>query len=321
MEPYDAVAFSGGGATAAVFLGALRYLEHTGGLAAARTFAGTSAGAIMALLCALGWRADRMLCWVLENVLSVTDLDVEGILELPARLGIDGGERLEAALRSALPSDWGGKATFLELAKRTGCHLVVCVVNVTCARTEFLSVETAPDLDVVTAVRASTAIPLLYAPVAYRGCLYVDGGLFENLPTSWAGACGLAVRRILAVNVALPFFQPGRLEGPAPEEETQPGIVEYLSMLVRAMVVAANGGGREPAGGAGGSSGVVRVDIEPYEGRCFFSHEKMRFDVDEDGVREMARHGYRQMRAFAEAAAAAEAAKSAAGSSSSAAVA
>ena len=292
--PYDALVFSGGGAAAAVFIGAVRYLEHTGDLpGSARTFVGTSAGAIVALMCALGWGAAEMMEWVLRCLPQLAELDVEGVLELPARLGIDDGARLEAALRGALPAEWGGRATFLELAKRTGRHLVVCASNVTRAAPEYLSVETAPDLDVVCAVRMSTAIPIVYAPVLYRGDLYVDGALFENLPTGFVHSAALRAGRVLALNVALPFFQPPADEGGG----GRPGLVEYLALLLRAAVVGANRGSAASQPAQQQPQQLTRVDIRPFRPDAHFCARTLRFEIDAGEIRAMADHGYRQVRA------------------------
>lgn len=298
---FDAVVFSGGGATAGVFIGAARYLEHVGVLpGAVRTFAGTSAGAMMALFCALGWNAKRVQAWVLRYLPDLSEVDVEGILELPTRLGLDDGARLEAALRAALPASWGGAVTFVELAKRTGRHLVICAANVTLSRSEFLSIDTAPDLDVVKAVRMSASVPLVFSPVTHQGCLYVDGALYDNLPTGFASASALRSRRTLAINVDLPFFRRGAEQpsaGTDAEPPQPPGLVEFLYMLVRAAVVGANGGG---AAAAAQDGSVVRVDIKPYESAgstCgYFCAKTMRFNIDEADVRAMADHGYERTR-------------------------
>jgi hypothetical protein len=46
----------------------------------------------------------------------------------------------------------------------------------------YFDVDATPDLAIARAVRASSAVPLLFAPVEIDGELFVDGGLLKNLP-------------------------------------------------------------------------------------------------------------------------------------------
>jgi len=54
--------------------------------------------------------------------------------------------------------------------------------------------------DLGIALRATTAVPGVFAPVDYDGSLMVDGGLLNNLPIDIAKAAG--IQHVLAVNVA-----------------------------------------------------------------------------------------------------------------------
>ena len=42
--------------------------------------------------------------------------------------------------------------------------------------------DNTPDAEVFMALRASIAIPILFEPVLYKGNLYIDGCIFENIP-------------------------------------------------------------------------------------------------------------------------------------------
>ena len=64
---FDTVVFSGGGPAGVTFVGCIRYLEHLGIAGAVRTYVGTSAGAIMAVLCASGLTADELQAWLVRH--------------------------------------------------------------------------------------------------------------------------------------------------------------------------------------------------------------------------------------------------------------
>ena len=57
--------------------------------------------------------------------------------------------------------------------------------------------------DIVQAMRASMAIPVVFSPIEFDGRLLVDGGLVDNLPVSLARAMGADV--IIAVDVTPPL--------------------------------------------------------------------------------------------------------------------
>ncbi|WP_343654969.1 patatin-like phospholipase family protein [Cupriavidus sp.] len=63
------------------------------------------------------------------------------------------------------------------------------------------------------AIRASAAVPGLFAPFAVDGRTLVDGGLVSNLPVQMARDMGADI--VIAVNVATPLDDPATLDSPA----------------------------------------------------------------------------------------------------------
>ncbi len=63
------------------------------------------------------------------------------------------------------------------------------------------------------AIRASVAVPGLFAPIKVNGRVLVDGGLVSNLPVQLARDMGADV--IIAVNIASPLDDPESLDSPA----------------------------------------------------------------------------------------------------------
>jgi len=63
------------------------------------------------------------------------------------------------------------------------------------------------------AIRASVAVPGLFAPVKVGGRTLVDGGLVSNLPVQLARDMGADI--IIAVNIASPLDDPASLDSPA----------------------------------------------------------------------------------------------------------
>jgi predicted acylesterase/phospholipase RssA len=69
-----------------------------------------------------------------------------------------------------------------ELYELKGVKLSVKVFNTTVKQTEYISYENHPDLSVITLAEMTTAIPIFFKPVRYKGNLYIDGGLRGSLP-------------------------------------------------------------------------------------------------------------------------------------------
>lgn len=200
----DTLVFSGGAVDALAFLGCVQYLEECQALAAVDTYIGTSAGAFIAFMMALGYTHQEMRVWAGKKFCEsgANQIDIDNLLSSFEMMGIDPGHKLTAFMEDALYFKLGVRdMTLLDLERRCGKTLVACASNLTHARPEYFCAKTHPGLSLLTAVRASACIPYLFAPVRVGDCLYVDGGMFENLPL---GACSLLQRhpaRVLAMNL------------------------------------------------------------------------------------------------------------------------
>ena len=69
-----------------------------------------------------------------------------------------------------------------DLYDLTKIKLTVKVFNVTKKQIEYISHETDPELSIITLAEMTTAIPIFFKPVEYKGFKYVDGGLRGHFP-------------------------------------------------------------------------------------------------------------------------------------------
>lgn len=276
MKRYHTVVFSGGAVKAVAFVGCVRYMEQTGLLASVCKFVGSSAGAIAAFMLALGMDAEEMEHWLTQRLtaVGVNRIDVDGVLGLYENMGIDSGGRLEAFLRDMLRAKLNRRnVTFMEFAKITGQDLVICASNLTRARPEYFSVDTSPDLSVLTALRASTCIPVLFTPVKVADMLYVDGGMFENLPTGAIEGGTIepgTAQGVLVLNV------PWNMLGP----ELPRDIVQYSWYLVASLLHRTNRIGDGSAEAVGRRRGWTVVEVDADEGSPDGDDPFMGFCVD-----------------------------------------
>ena len=294
---YDTLVFSGGGPAAIAFVGSVKYLEHIGSMDSVRTFVGTSAGAIMALLCAIGMTSDEVRAWLLHHVCSgqLASFDADGILEFAERLGIDDGENVTGCIRATLTErGFSADPTFLQFAKSTGKHLVVCASNLTEARHAYFSVDNEPSMSVLLAVRMSFGIPILFTPITYRGCMYVDGGMLNNCPVDYSCSTR-STSNTLALDIMLASDKAVEIKGPC----------DYVCLLLRTLFLRANASSQSIPSAPPSASRVTKVDVTPpHDSRGLlwqsFSFTNFAFDVSDDYINARIQHGYDSLQAALE---------------------
>ena len=180
--------FEGGGVKGIAYVGAMRALRRHGALEDVVRYGGTSAGAINALIVALGYSEDEQM-EIMRSVDFRKFMDDDfGFLRdgwrLATKFGWNEGAFFLNWIGGIVERRLGRKdATFADLA-RTGRELYVVGANLGIGFAEVFSAERHPDMPLVTAVRISMSIPLLFASVRYgaKKDVYVDGGVILNYP-------------------------------------------------------------------------------------------------------------------------------------------
>jgi predicted acylesterase/phospholipase RssA len=303
---FRTLVLSGGGLSVMAFVGCLHHLDQLGARDGVVTYVGTSAGAAVSLLCVLGCTPAEVRACVAEGMRSfaINEIDLDALLEIDTQFGLDDGSRMAAWLRAIVearlsagqgqPPLPGGVAgvTFRQLAQVTGRQLVVCVTNLTTGCKEFLSAETAPDMSVVTAVRMSMAIPLLYAPVAHNGALYVDGGLLDNFPVSYVTTAGAGAGAGAGATLALGVTDCDGPTDPGAEAPPPASLFDYALLVMGVMLAGANRSSHAVA-----APGVTRVLVPTGRtplGR--FSFRSMTFQVSDAELDELVLCGHEALR-------------------------
>lgn len=182
--------FEGGGVKGVAYVGAMQVLAQRGLLSNITRVGGTSAGAINALLFALGYDIPTQ-----HRLISSVDFrkfmdDSFGVIRDIRRLSKDFGwhkgeffsEWLGGLIKDRLGSE---NATFTDLRNAgQGLDLHVIGTNLSTGYSETFSAERHPDMSLLEAVRISMSIPLFFAAVRHgpREDVYVDGGVMLNYP-------------------------------------------------------------------------------------------------------------------------------------------
>jgi NTE family protein len=177
------LALGGGGARATAHIGALLELAKMG--VKPDLITGSSAGGILGGLLAVGMLPEEM-------VVMAEELSLSKVYGLPS----DGRSLSGNYKLAALLEEYIGRPTFADLE----IPLAVVAVNLKTHQEVVLD-----EGDLINALLATAAFPVLFPPVMIDGQSLVDGGLANNVPFDVARARGAAGVIAISLDNSLPY--------------------------------------------------------------------------------------------------------------------
>lgn len=176
--------FGGGGARGAAHIGVLMEMAHIG-LPPPDLITGTSIGGLVGGLLAAGRTNEEMVAFFQQ--LSLTRL-----YGRPGGLpALSSHRKLETLLEQTI-----GRPTFAQLA------IPLALVTVDLARRQEIVLD---EGDVVSAILATTAFPVVLPPVKRNGLDLIDGGVLNNVPFDVARARGATHVVAIELGNAAPY--------------------------------------------------------------------------------------------------------------------
>ncbi len=154
------LALSGGAVRGASHIGVLKALEEFD--IKPNVISGVSAGSIIAVFYSAGYSPDEM-----EKILLNTDIKKYLKPKFP-KVGFFSLEKLDIFLEKYI-----GKIDLNQLNKTT----YITVVNYTTGSVEYIK-----EGDLISYVKASSSLPVIFEPTYIDNIPYIDGGLMDNLP-------------------------------------------------------------------------------------------------------------------------------------------
>jgi NTE family protein len=172
---------NGGGLKGIAHIGALKVLADNGLLKNINTIVGTSIGGITGALMCSGFTPDELNRFIeVLDIKKLTKLDPGSMLE---NFGLDDGSRIKHVFVKLLESkNISPDVTLKELYLLSKIKLVMTTTCLNDSQPYYLSYLNYPNLPLVTAVRMTSAIPLVFTPVKYDNKLFSDGGCSDNYP-------------------------------------------------------------------------------------------------------------------------------------------
>ena len=170
--------------------------------------AGTSAGSIVAALYGMEYTTDEMyklFNYFAKSVMAISPKYLfSGMKEIRGiKLGgVTSSYNIESAIKEA------GKLKNIENIKDIKLPISIPTTDlisdreiIFTNREELQGEEYIHDMEIGKAVRASSTFPGMYAPFDYKKYQFVDGGIFDNLPS--AEAKKLGVDKVIAIKFKL----------------------------------------------------------------------------------------------------------------------
>ncbi len=185
--------FEGGGVKGIAYVGALEVLQERNILPEIKRVAGTSAGAIVAVLVGLGYSSDeiRQIMWDIDfkNFLDSSWGVIRDSKRLITEYGWYKGDFFRKLIGDLIKRKTGkSETTFGELCPKKGgeCpfrEIFLIGTNISTGFSEVFSAEHTPDMCIADAARISMSIPLFFKSVRNsRNDVYVDGAVLNNFP-------------------------------------------------------------------------------------------------------------------------------------------
>ena len=183
--------FEGGGVKGIAYVGALDILEKEGILQNIERVAGTSAGALIAVLVGLRYSSEELkkVLWDLnfQNFLDDSFGKIRDTQRLINEYGWYKGDFFRDLVAGYIKAKTGdGEATFKDVAETHQFRDIYLIgADLSTGFSKVFSYKHTPDVKVADAARISMSIPLFFRAIHGingDGHIYVDGGLLDNYP-------------------------------------------------------------------------------------------------------------------------------------------
>jgi NTE family protein len=176
--------FSGGGVKGYSFIGCLKALEELNITQEIKAISSTSIGSLFSILFIIGYKSKE-----LEQIFSNIDfnnLQNFEILNFKNNYGFDNGDNIIKFLQVLLTEKKiDPEITFLQLFEKTKIKFIITGTNISKQKIVYFNYKTYPDMKVLTALRITMSIPIIYEYIRFEDDIYVDGGLLDDYPIDY----------------------------------------------------------------------------------------------------------------------------------------
>jgi len=182
---FNAVCLSSGSVRGIFQLGALYAADFSGALNQVKYYAGTSVGAIISMLMAVGWHPIDIFTYICVNDFTKLLPNNLDIVNTFSKWGAVDPQPLKEFIKKMVLQKYGGCPTFKQLAKEGKIFVCPAYRLRHTHSNVYFSPETTPDMSVVDAVMLSSNIPFVFQSQTHQDDYYIDGAVFDHNPASF----------------------------------------------------------------------------------------------------------------------------------------
>ena len=261
---------SGGGINGIGFIGMLKYLSENNLLKNVNHYVGTSAGSILGYLLSIGYNHMEIFEFCKYfNFSKIVNVNLDNFLE---KYGFADSSKLYYILKRLTEAkDFSHKITFKEHFEKTNKKLTITGTCIQDYKSHFFNYENTPDMDILTAIRISSTIPLIFMPTVHDNKLWLDGGMTENYPINF---CDDDIENTLGLCINDDCLENCDVKSPQ-------DLAEYLTQVFKCFVF----------------SESLKNIIKYEENTIKYSYSMgvfSNFEIDKDTIEKMVEMGYNQ---------------------------
>ena len=193
---YDTLVLSGGSSKGIIILGALQYAYDNFLLNKVTNYIGTSIGAIICYLLAIGYTPIEIVIYICTNQLF-EKIQHFNIVAMINGVGAISFNNIYEHLEKMTIEKLGYIPTFLDLKEKYLKNFICVTYNITEDKTEYISSENYPNLPCLIGLRMSANLPLIFENYKYGNSFYIDGGITDNFAIDIGDKIGKKVLGIL----------------------------------------------------------------------------------------------------------------------------
>ena len=206
---YDTLYLTPGGTHGYSILGAISVLEKVNLINNFKRIIGVSVGSLISLLLVLNYTTSEIFkVFISQNIEEIyfnSQFNNNNIiLNLMNNLGTNDGSGINRILQLFLTArNLDINITFKELYDFNNIELVIIASNITNGELQYFSYKLTPDCNILLAIKASCAIPIIFNPIIYENNILIDGGFFDINKNKLINDRTLTIRLLTERNINL----------------------------------------------------------------------------------------------------------------------
>ena len=197
---YDALYLTSGGTHGYSILGSIYVLEKSNYINLIKRYIGVSVGSLISFLLILKYKSSDIFKILssenIEDIYFNSEFErANVILNLIKNYGMSNACGIDRILNIFLKErHLNLNLTFKELYEFNNIEFITIASNITRSKLEYFSYKLTPNVNVLIAIKASCAIPMIFNPIKYNNCLLVDGGFYNNIVNNFINNKTLTIR-------------------------------------------------------------------------------------------------------------------------------